>query len=79
MKLNLFSHCIYLNGQKYRLYVKRYCTLFHIMNFLHYSNTNNLNIIEYNGKVNNFLNISSNFPYLQNWDEIEIITIVGGG
>ena len=79
IKVNLFFYCMYLNGQKYKLYVKRYCPLFHLVNFLHYSNTNNLNIIEYNGEVTNFLNIPSNSPYLQNRDEIEIITIVGGG
>ena len=78
-KLSIFFYCIYVNGQEYQLYVKKYCTLFYLMNFLHSSSTTNLNIIEYNGEVTNFLNISSNYSYLQNKDQIEIITLVGGG
>ena len=81
IKLSLFLYCIYINinGQKYRFYVKKYCTLFHLINFLHYHNTSNLNIIEYNSEVTNLLSISRNYPYLQNRDEVEIIAIVGGG
>ena len=78
-KLNLFVYCIYINGQQYRIYAKKYCPLFNLINFLYYSHPTNLNIIEYNGDVISFLNILSSSLYLQNKDEIEIITIVGGG
>ena len=78
-KLNLFFYSIYVNGQKYRLYVKKYSTLINLINFLQYLSIANLNIIEHNGQITNLLKNTSNNLYIQNNDEIEIITVVGGG
>lgn len=72
--MKIFKCFFLLNGQKYKIYSSKFIKISEILNFLSYRNK--LIIIEYNGKISS--NLSENH-YLKNKDQLEIITIVGGG
>lgn len=65
---------ILYNGQNYFIYDHQVT----ILNLINYFNINsNILILEYNGVLLN--KIFWNNTFLQNYDRIEVITIVGGG
>lgn len=76
--MKVFSFKLILNGQPYRVYSKTYFNNFTFLEYLNYSS--DVTIIEYNGQI--FPNL---FPrpfhkdYIQNKDQLELITVVGGG
>jgi sulfur carrier protein len=64
-----------LNGKCYKIYCFKKLTIHHLLIFFNYNF--NLIVIEYNGKI-----LQKSFyqtTYLDNNNNIEIITIVGGG
>ena len=69
----LHTQAFFLNGQKYVIHEK--ITLFDLLNYFDYNLT--LLVVEYN----NFIcpQIKWKNIYIENYDKIEIITIVGGG
>lgn len=74
IKVKIFSYTIFLNGKAYKIYTKTYCNLNSIINYLNYKQE--LSILEINGQIHN--EIKKNF-YLKNKDQLELITVVGGG
>jgi thiamine biosynthesis protein ThiS len=75
MKLNSYSLILQFNGHTFILDIYKICTLFDIVKFFGYKK--NLIVVEYNGEICNFtkwplINLKVN-------DQIEIVTIVGGG
>ncbi len=62
-----------LNGEKY--YIKKDITILDLLNYFNYEN--NLLVLEYNKSVCNEMYWKEIF--IQDKDQIEIITIVGGG
>nr|YP_011007093.1 hypothetical protein V2492_pgp006 [Phaeostrophion irregulare]WAM64380.1 hypothetical protein [Phaeostrophion irregulare] len=75
MKLKAFYITLDVNGQKYKIFMVKPIAILSILNFLEYQKQ--LNLIEYNGKIQNELNKTS--LYIKQNAKIEIITIVGGG
>ncbi|MDC7242781.1 MAG: sulfur carrier protein ThiS [Sphaerochaetaceae bacterium] len=74
MKIKVFTYSIFINGQKYKIYTKTYCTLQNTINYLDY--TKELNIIEINGQI--YPELRKDL-YLKDKDRLELITVVGGG
>lgn len=79
MKLKVFFYSIFINGYKYKVYTKQHSTLLNFIKFLQYQNGKNLSILEYNGQIINFINEKKVSYFIKNNDQIEVITIVGGG
>lgn len=75
MKLKFFCLIIYINEQRYKIFTFQPITIFSIINLFNYQQQSNL--IEYNGKIKNGLNL--NKTHITNNAKIEMITIVGGG
>nr|YP_011007654.1 hypothetical protein V2497_pgp006 [Syringoderma abyssicola]WAM65083.1 hypothetical protein [Syringoderma abyssicola] len=75
MKLKFFSSCIYLNGQKYKIFTNKPFSILDIIKFYNYQNQ--IIIIEHNKQIYN--NLNKNSIQINNLDNLEIITIVGGG
>ena len=70
-----FTITIFINGKKYNLRIKKHITLQQIIKLL-YGKNKNL-VLEYNKKI-----ITENmwkYIYVTSNDNIEILTIVGGG
>lgn len=70
-----FTITIFINGKKYNLQIKKHITLQQIIKLL-YGKNKNL-VLEYNKKI-----ITENMwkhIYVTSNDNIEILTIVGGG
>ena len=70
-----FTITIFINGKKYNLRIKKHITLQQIIKLL-YGKNKNL-VLEYNKKI-----ITENMwkhIYVTSNDNIEILTIVGGG
>ena len=70
-----FTITIFINGKKYNLRIKKHITLQQIIKLL-YGKNKNL-VLEYNKKI-----ITENMwkhIYITSNDNIEILTIVGGG
>ena len=72
--MKIFKCFFLLNGQKYKIYSSKFITISEIVNYFNYQNKSI--IIEHNGKI--FSNLIEN-SYLKTKDQLEIITIVGGG
>ena len=77
MKINFFSLDLSVNGLKYKIYMNQPSQIFDLLEFFNYQKE--LVIIEYNGKIYNNLGLYNDQSYLKQNDNIEIITIVGGG
>ncbi|CAM9097711.1 unnamed protein product [Sphacelaria rigidula] len=75
MKVKFFCLIISINGQRYKIFTSQPITILSIINLFNYQQQ--LNLIEYNGKIKNILNL--NKIYIINNAKIEMITIVGGG
>lgn len=74
IKVKIFSYSIFLNGKAYKIYTRTYCNPHNIINYLNYKQE--LSILEINGQI--FNEVKKNF-YLKNKDQLELITVVGGG
>ena len=72
--MNLYLNFL-LNGQKYFIHHKRIITLLDLIKYLNYENS--LIIIEVNKKI--LYEKTWNNVNIKNNDQIEVITIVGGG
>nr|YP_011006247.1 hypothetical protein V2485_pgp006 [Dictyotopsis propagulifera]WAM63251.1 hypothetical protein [Dictyotopsis propagulifera] len=76
--MKVFFYSIVLSGETYKIYTKSCLTLSDMITFFNYGNQ--LNILEFNGQIYTKLNKQKiHQKYLQNKDQLEIITIVGGG
>ena len=75
MKLKFFCLTISINGQRYKIFTFQPITILSIINLFNYQQQ--LNLIEYNGKIKNNLSIKE--THIINNAKIEMITIVGGG
>lgn len=75
MKTKVFLISFFFNGELYHLQTYKIFTLKDLIKFFSYQE--NLVVLEYNGKILN----PKLWPYkkLQNHDQLEIVTIVGGG
>lgn len=75
MKTKVFLTSFFFNGELYHLQTYKLFTLKDLIKFFNYKE--NLVVLEYNGKILNpksWLKIK-----LKNQDQLEILTIVGGG
>jgi thiamine biosynthesis protein ThiS len=70
-----FTIQVFINGKKYNLKIKKYITLHQIVNLLYGRNTGI--VIEYNKKITK--KDMWKHIYINSNDNIEILTIVGGG
>ncbi len=70
-----FTIKVFINGKKYILKIKKYITLHQIVNLLYGRNTGI--VIEYNKKITK--KDLWKHIYINSNDNIEILTIVGGG
>ena len=70
-----FFFVFQLNGEYYNILTTKVITIKELIEFFKFQEKEIL--IEHNGKIYNPM-LKQNY-YLQNGDEIEIITIVGGG
>ena len=77
MKINFFFLSLSVNGLRYKIYMNQPSQVFDLLEFFNYQKE--LVIIEYNGKIYNNLDFYNKYSYLKQKDNIEIITIVGGG
>lgn len=75
MKLKFFCLIISINGQRYKIFTLQPITILSIINLFNYQQQ--LNLVEYNGKIKNSLSIKK--THIINNAKIEMITIVGGG
>lgn len=75
MKKKNFFLSTDLNGQKYKILITQPFQISNLLEFLNYPKE--LSILEYNGKIKNYLMLKS--EYIKQNDKLEIITIVGGG
>jgi thiamine biosynthesis protein ThiS len=74
-KYKIFSFIVYLNKEKYTIKTIKPITIEDLLIFFNYKKE--LIVIEFNNQVYNSENWSKKI--LKNNDQIEIITIVGGG
>nr|YP_009736339.1 hypothetical protein SlomFM_140 [Scytosiphon promiscuus]QDM58426.1 hypothetical protein SlomFM_140 [Scytosiphon promiscuus]QDM58569.1 hypothetical protein SlomM_140 [Scytosiphon promiscuus]QTW91548.1 hypothetical protein [Scytosiphon lomentaria]WAM64663.1 hypothetical protein [Scytosiphon lomentaria] len=77
MKINFFLLSLSVNGLTYKVYLNKPSQIFDLLEF--FNHQKELVIIEYNGKIYNNLELHNRLSYLKKKDNIEIITIVGGG
>ena len=77
MKINFFLLSLSVNGLRYKIYMNKPSQIFDLLEF--FNHQKELVIIEYNGRIYNNLELSNKNLYLKQKDNIEIITIVGGG
>lgn len=77
MKINFFRLSLSVNGLTYKIYLSKPSQIFDLLEF--FNHQKELVIIEYNGKIYNNLELHNRLSYLKQKDNIEIITIVGGG
>nr|YP_009505284.1 hypothetical protein Petal_139 [Endarachne binghamiae]AXC47239.1 hypothetical protein Petal_139 [Endarachne binghamiae] len=77
MKINFFCLSLSVNGLTYKIYLSKPSQIFDLLEF--FNHQKELVIIEYNGKIYNNLELHNRLSYLKQKDNIEIITIVGGG
>nr|YP_010922947.1 hypothetical protein Ycf40 [Colpomenia sinuosa]WJZ45263.1 hypothetical protein Ycf40 [Colpomenia sinuosa] len=77
MKINFFSVSLSVNGLTYKIYMTQPSQIFDLLEFFNYQKE--LIIIEYNGRIYNNLELYNKHSYLKQKDNIEVITIVGGG
>lgn len=75
MKKKTFFISVNLNGHTYKIFIAEPFQIFDLLKFFNYPKE--LIILEYNGKIKNYLTIKT--EYIKQSDTIEIITIVGGG
>lgn len=75
MKTKVFLISFFFNGELYSLQTYKLFNLKDLIKFFNYKE--NLVVLEYNGKITNPKNWSN--IYLKNQDQLEILTIVGGG
>nr|YP_009694367.1 hypothetical protein Scana_140 [Hapterophycus canaliculatus]AXU40783.1 hypothetical protein Scana_140 [Hapterophycus canaliculatus] len=77
MKIKFFLLSLSVNGLRYKIYMNKPSQIFDLLEF--FNRQKELVIIEYNGKIYNDLELHNRLSYLKQRDNIEIITIVGGG
>lgn len=75
MKFKSFFLIVLINGQRYKIFMIQPSTILSLIKFFDYKKQ--LNLIEYNGKIQS--DLETNPICFKADSKIEIITIVGGG